>query len=213
MKIPYRYRPGTGFLLLIVVTVLVVAFALWGLSEPPLERTWRLLEQVDHGHVLSADEFAFMDEALRSYPGITKDILDEESVDLLEPDVEGFSVATTTHLLLAPLGPEGRRFEVSCQGASLHPVTVSLSSAKLNKTLRFAADGTQTLTITGEQASAGPTAPFLVRVEVDGDFAASGWPTTEGKEQGIRFRAQAPGAPGRPGAPGARGAPGKVEVK
>jgi hypothetical protein len=70
LKIPYRYRPGGGFLLLIAIVALVIAFGAWGLKEPPLERTWRLLEQEDQGQVLDDEDSAFLDQALRTYPGI-----------------------------------------------------------------------------------------------------------------------------------------------
>lgn len=191
MKIPYRYRPGGGFLLLIAVGALVVAFAVWGFRTPPLERAWRLLEQVDHGYVLSADEVAFMDEALRAYPGITEDILDDAAVDLLEPDVEGFSLAPATHLLLAPIGATGRTFELTCRGAARYPVTVSLNAPKLHKTLTFTAQGTKRLYIKGDQASAGPEAPFLVTLRVSGDFATPNAQSARDAERGLRVRAVA----------------------
>ncbi len=187
MRIPYRYRPGGGFIFLVLVLAGLIAFGTWGFNEPPLDRAWRLLEGVDHGLVLTDDDRGFLDEALRRYPGITADILDDEAVDLLEPDVNGFSAATTTHLLLAPIGPQGRRFELSCRGAASYPLTLTVEGPKLTRGLVFKGDGQQILTLGPEHANAGPHAPFLLKLQLSGGFATPEKPGAP--EVGLRVRA------------------------
>jgi hypothetical protein len=170
MRIPYRYRPGAGFVLLVVVTALVSAFLAWGLGEPDLDRFWFLKQMAEqHAIELDDEELAFLDGMIRTHGVMAEDVLDDTGAQLIEPTVEGWTPERLTHLVVAPVG-EGREIEVECRGAALHPVTVTFTAPRLEKTLSFEDDGTLGFTIEPGMATAGPDEPFIVRVEVDGEF-------------------------------------------
>jgi hypothetical protein len=49
LKIPYKYRPGWGFLVLSLSVVLTVAFLAFGLQRAPLDACWLLQERMKTG--------------------------------------------------------------------------------------------------------------------------------------------------------------------
>ena len=171
MRIPYRYRPGGGFILLVVVIALVSAFFAWGLSEPDLDRFWFLKQRVEQ-HVIELDdeELAFLDEMLRRHRVMAEDVLDDTGAQLIEPTVEGWTPQPLTHLVVSPVGEDGLEIEVECRSAVLHPVSVTFTARNLHRTLSFEDDEKLSFTIEPEMTTAGPDEPFIVRVEVDGEF-------------------------------------------
>ena len=170
MKIPYRYRPGAGFVLLVVVTAMVSAFFVWGFTEPDLDRVWFLKQRTEqHKIVLDDEELAFLDGMMRQHRVMADDVLDGTGAQLIEPSVEGWTPAALTHLLVAPVG-EGLELDVECRGAALHPVTVTFRASRMEETLEFEEDEKLTIAIAPEMTTAGPDEPFLVRVVVDGEF-------------------------------------------
>ncbi len=170
MRIPYRSRPGAGFILLVAVTALVSAFFAWGFSEPDLDRLWFLKQGIEqHRIVPDGEQLAFLDGMLRRHRVLADDVLDGTGAQLIEPTVEGWTPAPLTHLVVAPVG-DGTEITVECRSAALHPVTVTLEARRLDRTLEFDDDGKLAFTIEPGMATAGPGEPFLVRVEVDGEF-------------------------------------------
>jgi len=170
VRIPYRHRPGAGFVLLVVVTALVSAFFAWGFMQPDLDRVWFLKQRAEqHAIELDDEQLAFLDRMFRTYRVLADDVLDGTGAQLIEPTVEGWTPEPLTHLVVAPVG-EGREIEVECRSAALHPVTVTFTAPRLEKTLSFDDDGTLSFRIEPGMATAGPDEPFIVRVEVDGEF-------------------------------------------
>ncbi len=171
MKIPYRYRPGAGFILLVAVTALVSAFFAWGFAEPALDRVWFLKQRAEqHMIELDDEQLSFLDRMMREHRVLADDVLDGTGAQLIEPTVEGWTAAALTHLVVAPVGKDGLEVEVECRSAALHPVTVTFSARRLEKRLTFDDDEKLSFVIEPGMTTAGPGEPFLVRVTVDGDF-------------------------------------------
>lgn len=170
MRIPYRHRPGGGFILLVVVTALVTAFFAWGLGEPDLDRFWFLKQRAEQ-HVIELDdeELAFLDGMMRRHGVMAEDVLDGTGAQLIEPTVEGWTPEPLTHLVVGPVG-EGLEIGVECRSAALHPVTVTFTAQRLEQTISFEEDEKLAFTIEPGMTTAGPDEPFIVRVETEGEF-------------------------------------------
>jgi hypothetical protein len=131
---------------------------------------WFLKQRTEQHEIeLDDEEFAFLDGMMRKHRVMAEDVLDGTGAQLIEPTVEGWTPEPLTHLVVAPVGG-GLAIEVECRSAVLHPVTVTFTASRLAKTLEFDDDGKLAFTIEPDMATAGPDEPFMVRVQVDGEF-------------------------------------------
>lgn len=78
MTIPYRYRPGAGFLLSAAALVGGTCFFIWGIQTPPLDRVWRMQLELKIGarEALSPGEMELLQVTLSQYPDLADHMLE-----------------------------------------------------------------------------------------------------------------------------------------
>jgi hypothetical protein len=76
--IPYRARPGAGFVLLAVTVLGAAASFAWGAQTPRLERVWKMQIEMETGtgKALSRSELAMFQDVLVQYPSFAGALLD-----------------------------------------------------------------------------------------------------------------------------------------
>lgn len=91
MNIPYRYRPGHGFLLLVATLILGAGFFTWGLLTPPLDKVWRMQVELKIGDcdVLTRDEMRLLQHTLSRYPDVADHMLEGADSGLISASVGG----------------------------------------------------------------------------------------------------------------------------
>lgn len=79
MRIPYKYRPSFGFILLVFIWIFVAVFFLWGYSEPDLDVAWRVLHRLkgQEAVTVSADEAAAVRRAAVEHPELRLEMTPE----------------------------------------------------------------------------------------------------------------------------------------
>jgi hypothetical protein len=84
--------PSPGFVALASVWLGLVGLVAWGLAEPPLDRVWRLHQELRAGArvELSPAERAELEAALRSSPGLLADWLEGEPLRVLTVAQQGW---------------------------------------------------------------------------------------------------------------------------
>jgi len=77
MTIPYRARPGAGFILCVVVVSGAIAFFAWGAPSPRLEKLWQLQVELSAGQRtrLSQSERELLQDTLLRYPDFAETLL------------------------------------------------------------------------------------------------------------------------------------------
>ena len=78
MSVPYRARPGSGFLVLLAVVAASALFFAWGWSRPPLDAVWQMQLELLLGErpALSRAEFDLLQDVLARYPDLADQMLD-----------------------------------------------------------------------------------------------------------------------------------------
>ncbi len=68
--IPYRYRPSFGFLLVVFSLLALGLFFRWGLSEPDLDKVWRIQHRLRQGEavVVTGGERNAVERCLLRHP-------------------------------------------------------------------------------------------------------------------------------------------------
>ena len=91
MKLPYRYRPGRGFLLLVAALAGGVGFFAWGLQTPPLDQVWQMQVKLKIGdrNALSRGEMKLLQATLARYPGLADHMLEGADSGLISAGVGG----------------------------------------------------------------------------------------------------------------------------
>ena len=89
--IPYRNRPGIGFVLLVAATLSAIAFFAWGLRTPELDVVWRLQTELMVGRrgPLERWETDVLARSLRRHPTIAEDMLDDAPAGVISANVDG----------------------------------------------------------------------------------------------------------------------------
>jgi hypothetical protein len=91
MIIPYRARPGAGFVLFLVVLAASVGLLAWAMVTPPLESFWRLQIELlaGRGRGLSAPELELMQRILAEHPSLADSLLVEDKSGLISANQDG----------------------------------------------------------------------------------------------------------------------------
>lgn len=88
--IPWRKKPGAGFVVLVISLVLTFAFFAWGASTPPLERAWYVLGRLDLGDTdLSAGDRALLQRTLLRNQELAESLLDGKGAGLISANDAG----------------------------------------------------------------------------------------------------------------------------
>lgn len=76
LRIPWRARPGAGFVLLSLTLFAAIAILAWGMRTPKLESFWKLQVQLEAGErgPLSQRELALVQEVLWTHPEIADEV-------------------------------------------------------------------------------------------------------------------------------------------
>lgn len=85
LRIPWRARPGAGFVLLTLAIFTAGAFLAWGMRTPKLESFWKLQVELEVGErgPLSHDELALVQEVLWAHPEIADEVIADSPTGLL----------------------------------------------------------------------------------------------------------------------------------
>ena len=91
MSLPYRARPGAGFIVLAVSLIGAVSFFAWGFATPPLEDVWRIQIELSLGErsYLSDSDFRLLQDTLRRYPALADNMLEDRSAGLVSANQDG----------------------------------------------------------------------------------------------------------------------------
>ena len=87
--IPWRYRPGAGFVLLVATMLSAVCFLAWGLSTPALDTVWTSLISLEIGEDLPPSSRARLRDALARHPGLVDNVLEDAKYGVLGTEVDG----------------------------------------------------------------------------------------------------------------------------
>jgi hypothetical protein len=101
--------PSVGFVTVILVNSLALAFFLWGFSTPDLDRVWTLHHELKIGSMegLSRSDRELLNRALARWPRLARSLLDERDIGLISEHSDGW-IDTPTAVVLRT--PQSRRF-------------------------------------------------------------------------------------------------------
>ena len=85
MSLPYRARPGAGFVMLTAVMAAVALFFAWGWGRPPLDAVWQMQLELLLGErpALSRAERDLLQDVLARYPDLAEHMLEGGAVGLV----------------------------------------------------------------------------------------------------------------------------------
>jgi hypothetical protein len=91
ISVPYRARPGAGFVLLVASGAAAVAFFAWGAATPRLQRVWRMQVELEIGKrpPLKPKERALLQETLARYPALADALLDGRPSGVISAHEQG----------------------------------------------------------------------------------------------------------------------------
>ena len=91
MSVPYRLRPGAGFVLVVLVLALTAVFLGWGLSTPALDQIWRLQVGLETGRGpgLTPAEFDLFQATLTRHPALAESLLAERETGIISAHTAG----------------------------------------------------------------------------------------------------------------------------
>ena len=127
-RIPYRYRPTLGFLLVCVVYTCCILFLRWGAHSPDLDRVWFLDKELRTGvrTELTDEDLGALFRSMERHPGLSRGLLEGRELGLLSADGDGYLESDLAYVLRAP-GTTSRQMELSFQGSpAAYPLQVSL---------------------------------------------------------------------------------------
>jgi hypothetical protein len=92
MMVPYRARPGLGFVIVVLGALGALGFSLWGLATPPLESAWRLQIELMVGRrePLRKDELRLLQRMLVKEDKLADDMLRGAPAGLISANARGF---------------------------------------------------------------------------------------------------------------------------
>ncbi|MBI5508698.1 MAG: hypothetical protein HY903_08085 [Deltaproteobacteria bacterium] len=105
MSIPYRARPGAGFVLVTLCLGAAAALSAWGLKKPTLERVWEMQIQLGLGarKALSAAEFDLLQQTMLRYPELVDNLLEGRERGIISANEDG--VVEKDYAYLVVRGP------------------------------------------------------------------------------------------------------------
>lgn len=174
ISIPYRARPGAGFVLLLGSAAAAVAFFAWGAVTPRLQRVWRMQVELEIGKrpPLKPKERALLQETLVRYPDLADALLDGKRSGVISAHEQG--QVESGYAYLVRKDPAGARaIRLSAPPDATGPVALELrgpwgvqaATLALDRPFRWALreEGPfpQLLEVRG-------AAPFVVEVEGGG---------------------------------------------
>lgn len=91
MRLPYRKRPGRGFVLLCLLLGLCAAFFAWGWRTPDLDRVLQMQLEMRLGERdrLDKDERQLLQETMWDYPALANNMLDDARYGLVSAHIDG----------------------------------------------------------------------------------------------------------------------------
>lgn len=104
MTVPYAWRPGPGFVILVLTVVGSASFFLWGWSTPLLDHVGRIELELKVGRrpPLDARELAQVQEALCRHPQIAEDWLGGATIGLISAHPRGLVDAGYAYVVRMP---------------------------------------------------------------------------------------------------------------
>ncbi len=104
MKVPYRMRPGAGFVLLVCSALGCLGFFTWGLSRPDLDVVAQLQLELRLGQrsPLSGEELRLLQRALCRHPKLAEDLLEGDGYGLISGHRRGLVEHGWAYLLRTP---------------------------------------------------------------------------------------------------------------
>ena len=106
MTIPYRARPGAGFVVLSLSLLGAISFFAWGLRTPPLDEVWRLQIELGLRGVapLTGRQFHLLQRTLQRYPAFADSLLEEGDAGVVSANHKG--VVDTGYAVLLRKRPD-----------------------------------------------------------------------------------------------------------
>ena len=91
MSLPYRARPGMGFIILTIAMMATVIFFGWGWSRPALDRVWQIQLELLLGtrQALASDERRLLQDTLARYPLLAANMLEDLESGLISAHLCG----------------------------------------------------------------------------------------------------------------------------
>lgn len=74
--IPWKYRPGAGFVVLVATLVFAAAFLAWGASRPGLDAAWATLIELEIGRDVPLADIARLGATMQRHPGLADNVVD-----------------------------------------------------------------------------------------------------------------------------------------
>ncbi len=90
MKIPYRYRAGWGFVVLVLSGLLTVAFLAFGFRQPPLDSCWLLQERMKAANpAITLKEATEARACLQGTKGLSESLLGPQGTGTFTDLIDG----------------------------------------------------------------------------------------------------------------------------
>jgi hypothetical protein len=121
VKLPYRYRPGPGFVLLVATVAGGAGFFAWGLRTPPLDQVWQMQVELRIGDrdALSMGEMELLQATLTRYPDLADHMLEGADSGLISASVGGVVDRGYAYLVRKTPGADSVLVVGSTMGESL----------------------------------------------------------------------------------------------
>lgn len=162
---PRRRHPSAGFLAVCATYLAVIAFLIWGLSTPPLDRVWRLHHELKVGMrgAPSKPDRGRVRDALRRHPALAGALLAEGETGLLSAHRDGWLETTeATVLRTANAGAQRMRIEIGTP-LDLLPFAIDVEGEGWDERLKAEAHGVLELALKPARG-----VPELIVIELRG---------------------------------------------
>jgi hypothetical protein len=153
MTTPKRTLPSPGFAAVLLTYGSLLAFFLWGLSTPDLDRVWKLDLELKTGHItaLSRGDYRVLERALAKYQDLAPALLSDKEIGIISEHSQGW-IASPTAIVLRSRESERRRsvaFGIETP-LDFMPFSILLRGRDWEKTLAVEKQGNVTVDLPGE---------------------------------------------------------------
>src|SRR5512133_2535064 len=96
--------PRVGFYIIVASYFAAGAFLWFGARQPRLDDAFEILAQRERGNftAYTEEDLTVLDEVLRDYPGIVRDMVGRSTARFLEPGVNDWFTLLHGHLVVRP---------------------------------------------------------------------------------------------------------------
>jgi hypothetical protein len=159
-------RPSLGFCLMVLTYSLSLAFFVWGLGTPPLDRVWQMHHELKTGrlYALAPQDRELLASALNRHPALSEALLPAGQVGMISANRGGWIETPIVSIIRTPRAQPNQRLVLDVQTPPQHlPYRLLLEGPGWRQERQVQARGVLSLDLPPP-----PTQPELLTLKLEG---------------------------------------------